>query len=173
MSSRERQISSALVVSHNKFQVHFNSLVSTLKPQRITITQQIQWLVHWPLMGGLSHLVQWGGDWAGCTPTRSLPCCAKCNSPPINGQCTVYQHHSIRCGAIITFALYGVNIEHSHWCICMCLLTRFVILVHHGCWRARQKCLSLELFLGWLRRSVYCVIFLYWYYIYNSCFFCT
>jgi len=23
-------------------------------------------LVHWPLMGGLLHLVQRGGDWAGC-----------------------------------------------------------------------------------------------------------
>jgi len=21
-------------------------------------------------------------------PTQSLPCCTKCNSPPINGQCT-------------------------------------------------------------------------------------
>jgi len=32
-------------------------------------------LVHWPLMGGLLHLVQRGGDWAGW-------------GPPINGQCT-------------------------------------------------------------------------------------
>ena len=39
-------------------------------------------LVHWPLMDGLLHLVQRGGDWAG------LPRCTKCNSPPINGQCT-------------------------------------------------------------------------------------
>jgi len=29
-------------------------------------------LVHWPLMGGLLHLVQRGGNWAG----------------PINGHCT-------------------------------------------------------------------------------------
>jgi len=26
----------------------------------------IRWLVHWPLMGGLLHLVQQGGAWAGC-----------------------------------------------------------------------------------------------------------
>jgi len=43
-------------------------------------------MVHWPLMGGLLHLVQRGGAWAGWghAPPRST----KCNSPPINGQCT-------------------------------------------------------------------------------------
>ena len=45
-------------------------------------------LVHWLLMGGLLHLVQRGGVWAGCGPTQSPPCCTKYNSPPINGQCT-------------------------------------------------------------------------------------
>jgi len=45
-------------------------------------------LVHWPLMGGLLHLVQRGGDWAGPQPAQSPPRCTKCNSPPINGQCT-------------------------------------------------------------------------------------
>jgi len=47
--------------------------------------------VHWPLMGGLLHLVQRGGDWAGWDPAQSPPRCSKCNSPPINGQCT--NHH--------------------------------------------------------------------------------
>ena len=45
-------------------------------------------LVHWPLMGGLLHLVQRGGAWAGCGPAQSPPRCTKCNSPPINGQRT-------------------------------------------------------------------------------------
>ena len=45
-------------------------------------------LVHWPLMGGLLHLVQRGGDWAGPQPAQAPPRCTKCNSPPINGQCT-------------------------------------------------------------------------------------
>jgi len=45
-------------------------------------------LVHWPLMGGSLHLVQRGGAWAGCGPAQSSPRCTKCNSPPINGQCT-------------------------------------------------------------------------------------
>ena len=45
-------------------------------------------LVHWPLMGGLLHLEQRGGDWAGPQPAQAPPRCTKCNSPPINGQCT-------------------------------------------------------------------------------------
>ena len=45
-------------------------------------------MVHWPLTGGLLHLVQRGGAWAGCGLTQFPPRCTKCNSPPINGQCT-------------------------------------------------------------------------------------
>ena len=53
-------------------------------------------LVHWPMMGGLLHLVQRGGDWAGPQPAQTTPRCTKCNSPPINGQCitiTVLLHN--------------------------------------------------------------------------------
>ena len=42
-------------------------------------------LVQWPLMGGLLHLVQRGGDWAGPQLAQTPPHCTKCNSPPING----------------------------------------------------------------------------------------
>jgi len=45
-------------------------------------------LVHWQLMGRLLHLVHGGGDWAGPQPTQAPPRCTKCNSPPINSQCT-------------------------------------------------------------------------------------
>ena len=31
-----------------------------------SVTSNNTKLVHWPLMGGLLHLVQRGGDWAGC-----------------------------------------------------------------------------------------------------------
>jgi len=51
------------------------------------------WLVHWPLMGGLLHLVQRGGDWAGPQPAE-----APRNSPPINGQCT---NHRIADGPLL------------------------------------------------------------------------
>jgi len=44
-------------------------------------------LVHWPLMGGLLHLVQRRAAWAGCGPAQSPLSCTKCNSQPINGQC--------------------------------------------------------------------------------------
>jgi len=37
-------------------------------------------------MGGLLHLVQRGGAWAGWGPAQSPPFCTKCNSPTINGQ---------------------------------------------------------------------------------------
>jgi len=33
-------------------------------------------------------LVKRGGDWAGPQPVQAPPRCTKCNSPPINGQCT-------------------------------------------------------------------------------------
>jgi len=59
-------------------------------------------LVHWPLMGGLLHLVQRGGDWAGPQPTKAPPRCTTCNSPSINAQCT--NHHiciMVRCSAVL------------------------------------------------------------------------
>jgi len=55
-------------------------------------------LVHWPLMGGMLHLVQRGGDWAGPQPAQAPPHCTKCNSPPINGQCT---NHCIANGLLL------------------------------------------------------------------------
>jgi len=48
-------------------------------------------LVHWPLMGGLLHLVQRGGDWAEPQSLQVPPRCTKCNSRLVNGQCT--NHH--------------------------------------------------------------------------------
>jgi len=49
------------------------------------------------LMGGLLHLVQRGGAWAGCGPVQSPACCTKCNSPPVNGQCTDFIYSTWRC----------------------------------------------------------------------------
>ena len=39
-------------------------------------------LVHWPLMGGVIHLVQRGGDWAGPQPAQSPPRCTKLAAHP-------------------------------------------------------------------------------------------
>jgi len=48
-------------------------------------------LVHWPLMDGLLHLVQQGWTWSGQQSGQAHPRCTKCNSPPINGQCTSHR----------------------------------------------------------------------------------
>ena len=63
--------------------------MGTLKPHSNGLIYTSIWcLVHWPFMGGLLHLVQRGGAWAGWGPAQSSPRCTKYNSPPINGQCT-------------------------------------------------------------------------------------
>jgi len=72
-----------------------NPLMGRLKPQsngplyRNTVIGTLA-----VVMGGLLHLVQRGGAWAGCGHTQSLPRCTKCNSPPINGQCTNFINYS-------------------------------------------------------------------------------
>jgi len=53
-----------------------------LKPQSNGPLFSYTWLVHWPLMRGLLHLVQRGGARAGCGPAQSPPHCTKCNSHP-------------------------------------------------------------------------------------------
>jgi len=71
-----------------------NFLILTLKQQnngplhRNYYYTAIRWLVHWPLMGGLLHLVQRGGAWVGWGSAQAPPRCTKCNSPSINDQCT-------------------------------------------------------------------------------------
>jgi len=55
-------------------------------------------LVHWPLMGGLLHLVHRGSDWTGPQQAQAPPRCTKCISPSINGQCT---NHCIQYCCII------------------------------------------------------------------------
>jgi len=51
-----------------------------------TATLKNMKLIHWPLIGGLLHLAQRGGDWAGPQPAQAPPRCTKCNSQPhING----------------------------------------------------------------------------------------
>jgi len=56
------------IVAFNPLRTHYNCRAT----DHYTA---IRWLVHWPLMGGLLHLVQRGGDWVGCGPTQSPPCC--------------------------------------------------------------------------------------------------
>jgi len=72
--------------------------------------QIIMKLVHWPLMGGLLHLVQRGGDRAEPQPAQAPPRCAECNKLPINGQCTNHRIAVctiVRCCAALMWELKG------------------------------------------------------------------
>ena len=88
----------------NPLWAHYNS--------KATDHTAIRWLVHWPLMGGLLHLVQRGGGLGGlraCGPAQSPLRCTKCNSPPINGQCTNF----ILCD--VASAVYMVQYDETSW----------------------------------------------------------
>jgi len=71
-------------------------------------------LVHWPLMGWPLDLVQQGGTRAGCGPAQFLPRCIKCNSQPINGQCTnhctVYDR-TLLCGFNTAIKVFKCSVE--------------------------------------------------------------
>ena len=74
-------------------------------------------LVHLPLMGGLLHLVQRGGDWAGPQPAQAPPRCTKCNSPshqlPVHVRITVLLYNGpLFCG--FNVLIKGLNIPPSN-----------------------------------------------------------
>jgi len=70
-------------------------------------------------MAVLLHLVQRGGAWAGCSPTQSPPRCTKCNSPPINGQCTNFLLFDVampwRCPSVCLFIYWSVANAYWWW----------------------------------------------------------
>ena len=59
-------------------------------------------LVHWPLMGGLLHLVQRWGDWAGPQLAQAPPRCTKSNSPPVQITVMLYNEWPLLCGFMVT-----------------------------------------------------------------------
>ena len=100
---RERQI-----------HVHFNPLTGTGNYSATSNNMEL----HWPLMGGLLHLVQRGQDWVGPQPTQAPPRCTKCNSPPINSQCTYHHIGPLLCdfNVPITGSIYiitGTTLDFS------------------------------------------------------------
>ena len=57
----------------------------------IIVPHQINIEIIWSWYTGrwwVGCYVQRGGNWAGPQPAKAPPRCTKCNSPPINGQCT-------------------------------------------------------------------------------------
>jgi len=79
-------------------------------------------LVHWPLMGGLLHFVQRRGVLAGWGSAQSPHRCTKCNSPPINGQCTNRCIAiTVRCSVVLMWRLKGYKICRR---VCVSMLIR-------------------------------------------------
>jgi len=54
--------------------------------------------VHWPVMGGLLHLVQRWGNLAGPQPAQAFLCCTKCNSPPKASITVLLYFEPLLCG---------------------------------------------------------------------------
>jgi len=79
------------------------------------------------LMGGLLHLVQRGGAWAGPQPAQVPLRCIKCNSPPINSQCTS-QPVAARCSWVL-MCHERVNVPSLRWRWLACgrLITRNIV----------------------------------------------
>jgi len=96
-------------------------------------------LVHWPMMGGLLHLVQRGGAWTGCGLAQSPRRYTKCNSPPINGQCTnlciaiwwSVAVHSFN--VAIKWLIRATTGELLFLVVCVCNLLRFLMCILNVC----------------------------------------
>ena len=76
---------SCVVESEKNLKSMYRCELNPLDSKGNSATSNNTKLVHWPLIGGLLHLVQRGGAWAGCGPAQSPHHCTKCNSPFING----------------------------------------------------------------------------------------
>jgi len=95
-------------VSNNPLSLTLYGNIKTAEQR--TIITAIRWLVNWPLMGELLHLVQRGGGWAGWGPAQSPPRCTKCNSPPINVHCS----NCISFGVALQLPLHSKGIISIH-----------------------------------------------------------
>jgi len=74
-----------------------SEIFNDTKHRAVSVTSGLRVCSTLELMGCLLHLVQRRGNWAGPQPTQAPPRCTKCNSPPINGQCTIT---ALLCGFI-------------------------------------------------------------------------
>jgi len=97
-------------------------------------------LVHWPLMGGLLHLVQRGGDWAGPQPAQALLRCTKCNSHWAL-QFSNPRAHPSTASVPITILLYNGLLLRGFNVPIWCLILVFVI-TWHQCWSSCTGYLS-------------------------------
>jgi len=91
-------------VSHVNQMTDFNPLMGTLKPQSngslYSSTAIGTLAVGWAVTFGIAR--------RGLGPAQSPPRCTKCNSPPINGQCTNFVLFDVVV-YIILCAIKGLN----------------------------------------------------------------
>jgi len=88
-------------------------------------------------MGGLLHLVQRGGAWAGCGPAQSTPRCTKCNLSTTSVPITVLLYDGpLLCD--FNVAIKGL---------------KFVIGSRRGCPTLRPGCLRTVLIGSTIQRS--------------------
>jgi len=96
-----------MIFQHQNSRVHASVTVNPLDSKAVIVPHRIiRKLVHWPLMGGLLHLVQRGGTWAGCGSAQSPPCWTKCDSPPIT---VLLYYGPLLCG--FNVAIRGLIVE--------------------------------------------------------------
>jgi len=69
-------------------QALFNPLIATFKPQSNGPSYSNTVIGTLAVDGWAVTFGTTWGDWAELQPAKAPPCCTKCNSPPINGQCT-------------------------------------------------------------------------------------
>ena len=80
--------------------------------------------------GWAVNLVQQGGASAGCSPAHS-PRCTKCNSPPINGQCTNF--------ILFDMPLHWKGLKH----IAFIYITNLQFLENRGHWKGLKHIASI------------------------------
>ena len=103
---------------------HVSGAIAIVQNLTFTFTSNNTKLVHWPLICGLLHLVQWGGAWAGC-------------GPPINGQCTItllLYDGPLLCGS--NAAIKGWSARRKAKCSVHLFVCLFVCSVEwNACWQ--------------------------------------
>jgi len=111
--------------------------ITTAEQRTIIQCTAVQWLVHWPLMGGLLHLVQRGGDCVGWGP-----------SSPLLAVPNVTAHPSMASVSMNVLRCTTVN-----WCKASCAVFFHHVAVFscHGCERFLTVSVSAE----WHMRSLF------------------
>ena len=97
-------------------------------------------LVHWPLMGGLLHLVQRGADFAGLQPAQAPPRCTESHPPTATIPITVLLYNGpLLCS--FNVVIKGLTTAFPACCLRMLLVTFTHLTAPPRCQRQiRERC---------------------------------